>query len=154
MVFAHIDDDDAPKQIPSADEVRTEIEEWKRRVAELYGLIVSWLPQGEGYEADTSRFVPVNETMQKIHGIPPYELPLLEIHRDGKRLLRFWADARWVMLTRGRVTVFIGDRSASLLAKKADADGAEWKLYDRSSWTHGGYALTPELLVSLLQEAR
>lgn len=152
MVFVNPGDDPEPIPLPSADEVRAEMADWMRRIDALYRTTVGWLPPGAGYEADQSWRVPVKEEMLRLNGLPSYEVPILQIRRDGRRCLLFHPDARWVMFTRGRVTVGIGPRRwDSLLAKVNDKGETEWRLVGGDNWQAGGDLWTESLLRSLLE---
>ncbi|MBF5093417.1 hypothetical protein F1643_01970 [Azospirillum sp. INR13] len=154
MAYLYIDDDEPEKPLPSREEAEAEIADWKRRIDALYDEIVGWLPPGEGYEVDRSRLLPRHENMQKILELPGYEIPLLRIRRDGRDILMFQPDARWVLFTRGRVKLYVGTIRAGdrLLAKEADAEGPEWTYWTTGSWQTGGKPWGRECLLDLLRE--
>lgn len=154
MAYLYIDDDEPEKPLPSREEAEAEIADWKRRIDALYDEVVGWLPPGEGYEVDRSRLLPRHENMQKLLELPGYEIPLLRIRRDGRDILMFQPDARWVLFTRGRVKLYVGTIRAGdrLLAKEADAEGPEWKYRTTGGWQPGGRPWDRECLLDLLRE--
>ncbi|HEY0833403.1 MAG TPA: hypothetical protein VGE72_05780 [Azospirillum sp.] len=153
MVFASVDDGGEPERIPSADEARAEIEDWKRRIGLLFDTIQGWLPPGEGYEADRSRTVPVDELMMRHLGIPAYRIPLLEIRRAGADPVRFIPDARWVYNTRGRVMILGTKWPARLLDKGTGPEDVGWRLY--ATWVAiSGVSFDTAAFRSLLGERR
>ena len=154
MAYLYIDDDEPEKPLPSREEAEAEIADWKRRIDALNDEVVGWLPPGEGYEVDRSRLLPRHENMQKILELPGYEIPLLRIRRDGRDILMFQPDARWVLFTRGRVNLYVGKIRAGdrLLAKEAEAEGPEWRYWTTGSWQTGGKPWGRECLLDLLRE--
>lgn len=155
MAFLSVDDQPDPTPLPTREEALAEVADWKRRVDDLYRDVADWLPKDRGYDADRSWMVPVHEPMLRVLGLPPYEIPILQVQRDGKRVLLFRPDARWVMSTHGRVRVGIGDRRwETLLAKEGDSEALEWHYWDADHWRQGGVPWDRERLLTLLGEAR
>lgn len=153
MVFASVDDGDEPERIPSAEEAHAEIEDWKRRIGLLFDTIQAWLPPEDGYEADRSRTVPMDEPMMRHLGIPPYRISVLEIRRAGMDAIRFKPDARWIYNTRGRVMVHGTKWPARLLDKGTGSDDVRWQLF--AMWGPiGGIPFDAAALRSLLGEPR
>jgi hypothetical protein len=153
MVFASVDDGGEPERIPSADEARAEIEDWKRRIGLLFDTIEAWLPPDDGYEADRSRTVPMDELMMRHLGIPPYRIPVLEIRQAGAHSVQFIPDARWVYNTRGRVMILGTKWPARLLDKGSGLEEERWRLY--ATWVAiGGVSFDAAAFRSLLGERR
>ncbi len=155
MAFLYLDDDE-PKPLPSREEAMAEVADWKRRINALYDEIVGWLPADKGYEVDRSRLFPRHENMLKVLGLPGYEIPLMRIRRNGKDALLFQPDGRWVLFTRGRVNLFVGDIRAGdrLLAKEADAGGPDWTYWTDDNWQQGGDPWDQARLLGLLMEVK
>jgi hypothetical protein len=154
--MAYLEIDDEPTPLPTPEAALAEVADWKRRVDALYDEIVCWLPVGEGYEVDRSRLLPRHENMLKALGLPGYEIPLMRIRRNGKDVLLFQPDGRWVLFTRGRVNLFVGNIRAGdrLLAKEAEAKGAEWTYWAGDNWQQGGDPWSKERLLTILSEAQ
>lgn len=136
--MAYLEIDDEPTPLPTPEAALAEVADWKRRVDALYDEIVGWLPVGEGYEVDRSRLLPRHENMLKVLGLPGYEIPLMRIRRNGKDVLLFQPDGRWVLFTRGRVNIIVGKARFGdrILAKAVDAnvDDPEWKYRTNGNW--------------------
>lgn len=151
MAFLIDEDEPEPKPLPSREEALAEVADWKRRVDDLYRDVIGWLPRDEGYEVDLSLVFPVREPMQQILGLPAYEVALLQVRRNGKRVMVFRPDARWVMNTRGRVRMGVGDRNwYTLLAKEMPSGALEWRFWSSENWERGGDPWTKEEMLSLL----
>lgn len=153
MAFLYLDDDES-KPLPIQEEAMAEVADWKRRINALYDEIVGWLPADEGYEVDRSQLLPRHENMLKVLELPGYEIPLMRIRRNGRDALLFQPDGRWVLFTRGRVNLFVGNIRVGdrLLAKEAEADGPDWKYWTDDNWQRSGDPWDRERLLSLLRE--
>jgi hypothetical protein len=147
MAFLYEDDEPEPTPLPSAEEVEAGVAEWKTRIDALFRDIAAWLP--DGCVADTSQSYQVEERMMEIRGIPPYTIPVLNILCDGRRVMSFRPDARWVFHTRGRVMISGANRPARLLDVGEAPGDVRWMLYDPSNWSKGGDPFMREALSSL-----
>jgi len=155
MAFLIDEDQPEPKPLPTPEEALAEVNDWKRRIDALYRDVIDWLPKDEGYEVDQSWVIPVHEPMLRVLGLPAYKIPMLQVRRNGKRVLLFRPDGRWVMFTRGRVRVGIGERRwNTLLAKDVGLPEPEWFFWNTENWERGGDPWTRERLMSLLGESR
>lgn len=152
MVFLQIDDELPP--VPPVDVVRARIMDWKRRIEDLYTRIRTWLPEGRGYDAVTERTVPMNEPLMRHYGLPPEELPVLDLRCDGNVALSFWPDALWVYPTNGRIDIVGGHgREYRRLIDTAEPFQApRWVVLDSLNWETGGDVFDRGMLFTLLGE--
>ncbi|NYZ13403.1 hypothetical protein HL658_12655 [Azospirillum sp. RWY-5-1] len=153
MAFLTVDDAE-PEKVPTAEEARAEIEDWKRRIAELFAMIRSVAAGLGGWTADDSRTSVISERIMQLRGIPAYPLSILELHGPGKATVKFIPDARWVSGTRGRVMILGTRRPARLLDLSEGPGTADWRLFDPMTWQDGGVALTAGAIAALIGEAR
>lgn len=155
MVHLEMDHEPEPTPLPTREEVLAEIADWKQRIDALYRDVIGWLPQGMGYEVDLSWVAPVYEQMLQALELPPYEVPMLQIRHRGRRVLIFRPDGRWVMFTRGRVRIGIGnDRWETLLAKEDDNGRVHWVFWDADSWKRSGDPWSADILHAILEGRR
>lgn len=153
MAFVSVDDAE-PERVPTAEEARAEIEDWKGRIADLFAMIRGAATRLDGWNVDDSRTSVINERIMQLRGIPAYPLPILELHGPAKATVKFIPDARWVSGTRGRVMI-LGTRRPARLLDLSDAPGAtDWRLFDPTTWQAGGVALTSDAIAALIGEAR
>lgn len=154
--MAYLDIDDEPTPLPTPEEAKAEVADWKRRVDELYDEVIGWLPDGHDYEIDRSQLLSRHESMLKILHLPSYEIPLLQIRRNGKQVLLFQPDGRWVLFTRGRVNIIVGKARFGdrILAKAVDADrnDPEWKYRTNGNWKIDVDPWRKEKFLDLLKE--
>ncbi|WP_298378043.1 hypothetical protein [Azospirillum sp.] len=157
MAYLEIDETPEPTPLPTREEAQVEIADWQRRVDALYRDVIDWLPKDAGYEVDLSWIIPVHELMLDALELPPYQVPMLQVRRSGERLLIFRPDARWVMFTRGRVKVGIGDgRWETLLAIESEDESGcvGWTFWDAHNWRRGGDPWNSDVLREILEGER
>lgn len=150
MAFIAADDyEPGPERIPSAGEALAEIEDWKRRITDLFDTVRGWVADDPALAVDTARTVRRHEEILRRNGLPPYRMPVLVILRDGTPVLTLRPDERWVLHTRGRVMVVGGNRPARLLDSPQVVREPGWRLVDVSNFARGGEPFTREGLYSL-----
>ncbi|MEI6557821.1 MAG: hypothetical protein WCO00_05385 [Rhodospirillaceae bacterium] len=126
-------DDDLEYRPPTREEVFAQLEDWRRRLHALYTDIISWLPEGEGYETEI-RDTLTDEGPMRMAGVPPQPVPELRVLRHGELMVTFTPDACWIIGVLGRVMVSNGShRPHKLVEVDFPASKIGWRLY-RSDW--------------------
>lgn len=146
MVFAIEPEERLP--VPSADEVRAQLADWKARIAGLFADIRAWAPPD--LAIDSSAAVEMLEPLMERYGIAPERMPVLEFRRGGEPLLKFVPDALWVLPTRGRVLVEGGKERVKLLDVSEVGASPRWVVMDRDWWERGDRPFDRDLLIELL----
>ena len=146
MVFAIEPEERLP--IPSADEVRAQLADWKERISRLFADIRNWAPPD--LTVDSSKSVDMLEPLMERYGIAPQRMPVLEFRRGTEPLLTFVPDALWVLPTRGRVLVEGGTERVKLLDVSEDGASPRWVVMDRDWWERGDRPFDRDLLNELL----
>lgn len=149
MVFAVEPEERFP--LPSADEVRAQLVDWKERIAGLFADIRNWAPPD--LSIDSSKSVEMLEPLMERYGIAPERMPVLEFRRGGEPLLAFVPDALWVLPTRGRVLVESAKERVKLLDVSEDGRQPRWVIMDRDWWERGDRPFNRDLFVELLSRA-
>ncbi len=134
--MAHIrdtDDDDLEYHPPTREEVFAQLEDWRQRLHKLYADIISWLPDGEGYETKIRDYMTDEGPMRHV-GVPPQPVPELVVRRHGEQVAVFTPEACWIIGVLGRVMVF-GNQHRPHKLVEVDFPTSEtgWHLY-RSDW--------------------
>ena len=123
------DDDDLEYHPPTREEVFAQLEDWRQRLHKLYADIISWLPEGEGYETEIRDYM-TDEPPMRYVGIEPQPVPALVVRRHDEKVAFFHPDACWIIGAAGRVMVFTG---APLPHKLLEVDFPEsdigWQLH-------------------------
>ncbi len=98
------DDDDLEYHPPTREEVFAQLEDWRRRLHKLYADIISWLPEGEGYETEIRDYM-TDEGPMRVASVPPQPVPELRVYRHGDTGLIFTPDACWIIGVAGRIHI-------------------------------------------------
>ena len=126
-------DDDLEYHPPTREEVFAQLEDWRQRLHKLYADIISWLPEGEGYETEIRDYM-TDEPPMRYVGVEPQPVPELVVRRHGESVALLHPDACWIIGVLGRVMIHT---SAPHPHKLVEVDFPEseagWRLY-RSDW--------------------
>ena len=124
-------DDDLEYHPPTREEVFAQLEDWRQRLHKLYADIISWLPEGEGYETEI-RDTMADEGPMRYVGVPPQPVPELVVRRHGESVTLFHPDACWIIGAAGRVKVHDTSRRTRphdlVLSDRFSAE-PEWRFF-------------------------
>lgn len=81
--------------------VERRVDDWVRRLGNLYERLESWLPSG--WSAERGNFISLDEEMMRRTGVPPRQIPTLELAYRGRRVARLEPRALWIVGANGRV---------------------------------------------------
>ena len=132
------DDDDLEYHPPTREEVFAQLEDWRRRLHKLYADIISWLPEGEGYETEIRDYM-TDEPPMRYVGVEPQPVPELVVRRHGESAAVFMPEACWIIGAAGRVKIFDTSRRTrphDLVLSDRFSDEPEWRFFP-----HDFYAL-------------
>ena len=92
--------------IPTEDEVRAYIADYKKRISLLFRDIEKWLKEDGVYVAQAGEPDFIFEPLMAMYDIPDEEVPTLSIFTDnGIEVLRFRPNGLWVVPTNGRIAI-------------------------------------------------
>jgi hypothetical protein len=98
------------------DHVQQRVDDWARRIEQLYDDIENWLPAG--WTARRGRAVTMQEEPMVKLGVETRELPTLELLRDGTVIVRLRPYGLWIIgangwidLVKGRELYLISDHA-------------------------------------------
>lgn len=108
-------------------QVIEEVDDWLRRVEQLYSDVREWLEDDKDLRCEQARTVTVSEEMMREFAVADRDLPVLDVLRDDQVVASFVPRGLWLIGAWGRVDVITRDRTWILLAMK-QRDDFEWKL--------------------------
>lgn len=92
--------------IPSEEEVRARITDYKRRVDTLFTAIEGWITEDGRYAADRSGVDYIFERYMAYYDMADAEVPVLSVYApDRVEVLRFRPNGIWVVPTNGRIAI-------------------------------------------------
>ncbi len=121
------DDDDLEYHPPTREEVFAQLEDWRQRLRKLYADIISWLPEGEGYETEICDYM-TDEGPMRYVGVPPQPVPELRVFYHGELRLTFTPDACWIIGAGGQVLVHTHTTSHELYDSTSPFVEPGWRL--------------------------
>ena len=86
-----------------ADHIERRVKDWEKRLNALFGKLREWLPHG--WEAHAGSPYLMIEEMMRQFGIPPKQLPTLELHHPSKPVIKLVPHALWIVGANGRIDV-------------------------------------------------
>ena len=97
--------------------VEARIENWEHRIADLYALVGAWLPAG--WTAASHRSVRMLEEPMREVGLPPRDLPVLDLLEGDKIAATIEPRGLWIVGANGRLDFSHGE-SHYLIMDAAD----------------------------------
>jgi hypothetical protein len=106
------------------DHVQKRVDDWAKRIESLYGEVDSWLPIG--WTANRGAPVTMDEELMAKVGVPPLQLPTLELVHDGEVKVRLRPYGLWIIGTNGRLDLIKGQDRYLILDHARAFEAAEW----------------------------
>jgi hypothetical protein len=106
--------------------VQRRVDDWVARIEALYDEVESALPAGWAARRGASALM--HEELMKKMGVPPRQLPTLELVRDGSVQVTFRPYGLWIIGTNGRIDVVNGRERYVLLDHARTFEAADWRI--------------------------
>jgi hypothetical protein len=100
------------------------VDDWKRRIQQLYSDVESWLPPG--FDAKPVRIVRMHEELMREHGVAPVDLPVLGILNGSRRAATLEPRGLWVIGANGRLDLVSDDRHFIIVDKAENLKPTRW----------------------------
>jgi len=151
MTFLRIPTTD---ELPTPHEVEAALDDWRRRLGQLFLDIRGWVPPDAGFRVVEGEDVVRSEPVMDAVGVGRRSFPRLTIAdpRTGAEL-GFRPDALWVVGTNGRVHVTLPG-SRTYLVHVGNAEDRGWRIYPLRDRTRGVPFDEGELRLLLAELAR
>jgi len=98
--------DEVTGEAPSRDDVQRRVDDWVQRISGLYSQVEAWLP--DGWTVERKRTRPMHEEVMREVGLPPRDLPILDLVRDGRPAARIEPRGLWIIGANGRLDLVTG----------------------------------------------
>jgi hypothetical protein len=112
-----------------------EVDDWARRVHQLYADVRGWLEGDGSLVFDESRTVTMSEEMMQEFAVTDRELAVLDLLRDEQVLLSFVPRGLWLIGAWGRIDIISKSGTAVLVAIK-DKEVFTWMLASSNDRRH------------------
>ena len=116
------------------EQVERRVEDWARRIEELYGTIGSWLPPT--WSAVSGKRVQMYEEPMREVGLPPRDLPVLTLMKDGEPVAAIEPRGLWIIGANGRLDLTRGDAHYLIVDTANNFDVSRWRLASLTDRRH------------------
>ena len=107
-----------------------EVEDWLRRIEQLYANVQDWLRDVRDLKFEQTRHVIMSEEMMHEFAVMERELAILDVIRDNEVVISFVPRGLWLIGAWGRIDLISKNRTTTLIAIKKD-DSYEWRLAEQ-----------------------
>lgn len=104
------------------------IDDWRKRIENLYGAMEAWL--SEGWKAAQIRTVRMDSDMMRHVGVEPRQLPVLDIVSPNGGKVTIEPRALWIIGANGRLDLYAGERHFVITDRADNFAPPEWKIAD------------------------
>lgn len=125
--------------IPSEEEVKERIADYKRRVGVLFDQIEDWVAEDGRFSSNRSGVDYIFERYMAYYDLMEEEVPVLSIKAGDLEVLRFRPNGIWVVPTNGRIAIETPHvppkrrlHSLRLLDQAQEIGKADWTLWGTS----------------------
>ena len=112
--------------------VEQRIEDWEKRLADLYSMIQSWLPNG--WEAINGEYVVMHEKIMKSAGVEQRKIPTLKVFNQTGNEIIFEPRGLWVIGANGRVDFEYKGELYYIYDSADNFQQPEWKVVNPMYW--------------------
>ncbi|MFV3128219.1 hypothetical protein [Niveispirillum sp. KHB5.9] len=148
MAYAYDHDDELEPPPLTREAVEAELCDWRRHLTSLFDKLMSWLPDDRAFVAWQGER-PILESPMRQVGLAFEMFPTLTVKVEATgEGMQFLPEARWVLLTRGRLFLF-HPLGMTYIEDHGQPNAPDWRLYphrDRSR----NVPLTREEFLTLL----
>jgi hypothetical protein len=106
--------------------VEQRVEDWARRIDALYDDVERWLPAQ--WSAKHGDPVTMREEPMKKVGVPPRELPTLELARDNAVRIRLRPYGLWIIGANGRIDLVKGSELYLVVDHSKTFEAPSWHI--------------------------
>lgn len=110
----------------TADHVERRVDDWASRIKALYSAVEGWLP--EGWSARHGSPVPMHEELMRKTGVPPRDLPTLELIHDGAVSATLRPYGLWIVGTNGRIDLIKQHERYLVLDHAGTFETPDWRV--------------------------
>jgi len=108
-------------------EVERRVDDWARRIDDLYAQIASWLTTGWTVAANR-RVTQMHEEPMRRVGLPPRDLPVLDLLHNGQRAATIEPRGLWIIGANGRLDLRRGAAHYLIIDAAENFEPPQWRL--------------------------
>jgi hypothetical protein len=108
--------------------VADEVEDWEKRINQLYADVQSWFAAHGHVKFDQTRAVTMSEELMQKYAVSERKLPVLDVLRQDQVSASFVPRGLWILGAHGRIDIIMQEETRILIALKNQTQHYDWHL--------------------------
>lgn len=114
--------------------VEKRVEDWEKRVADLYVMVGSWL--SDGWSTEKVGAVAFDDRLMQLFGIKARRIPILALKRHGQIQARLEPRELWIIGANGRVDLISTNKHFVIMDHAENFGMPDWQISDLQDRMH------------------
>ncbi len=131
------------------EQVQGRVDDWGRRVQNLYNEITTWLKPIERLRVDENQNATMYEEMMQKFSISRKTMPTLDVFDGDELIARLKPIGLWIIGANGRVDLLLREGAIVLLDESEQFQEPKWMAHDKCNFRNG-LELTKDFFLQLL----
>ena len=125
------------------------IDDWKKRISNLYTLVNHWLIDQQGYTMKTNNTVNMYEELMQEYEIEKQSIDVADIFKHGKLILSIKPVGLWIIGANGRVDLITKNDSFIMVDVADWQEDPKWTIF-KSNDRRNGQIFSKEIFYELI----
>jgi hypothetical protein len=121
----------------SKDHIEQRVDDWEKRIADLYSSIKGWLAPLPSYEVKERQDVKMYEELMQKNEVPERTLTSLDIYFEGRIVAAVKPIGLWIVGANGRVDILLNKGAIMLIDISERFDPPSWVAHKRPKTGRG-----------------
>mgnify|MGYP001342180468 CR=1 FL=1 len=128
------------------------VDDWVRRVETLYTLIEHVVANVAGVACEKSSNMTMHEELMHKYGVPPQQISILDIRKNGKIVVSFKPVGLWVVGANGRIDILMKKGGYYLVDKADFGQPPRWEAFPPQN-KRAGIPFDATFILDLVRQA-
>ena len=128
--------------------IEKRVSDWKKRIAELYSNINTWLSDSE-YALKVGHKLTMYEELMAHYDVPATEIDTKDVYKGKTFILAFKPRGLWIIGANGRIDILTTNGNYILVDSAAPFETPQWKLFNGDR--NNGVEFTESTFLKLLK---
>ena len=132
--------------------VHEHVDDWVRRIEAMYALVEHVVANVPGVACEKSSNMTMHEELMHKHGVPPRQVPILDIRKNGKIAVSFKPVGLWVVGANGRIDILMAKGGYYLVDKADFGQPPQWEAFPLQN-KRAGILFDAAFIIDLVRRA-
>lgn len=128
--------------IVESSHIQKRVDDWKKRVDDLYGSINNWILQKSNYSCRFGQHTAMFEDLMKTFEIPKQNINTLDVLLNQKIILAFKPKGLWIIGANGRIDIISAKGSYTIVDIAEPFQAPQWQIYTADRKTKSDFNQT------------